>query len=199
MTTHKIFDRFGRQATSGFSLIEVLVALVVVSIGLLGLAKMESLAVASADVSGNRAIAAMQAASMAAMMHADRDYWATANATATTTVSYSSGAVQVSDTTLVVASGNASCYNTGTGACTPLSLAATDLRAWGTVLNGLLPGYLATITCTPTTLAAAPPTPVTCTVTITWAEAGVQMDSQQTNMTGTGALTAPTYTLNVQP
>jgi type IV pilus assembly protein PilV len=177
-------------------LIEVLVALVVVSIGLLGLAKMESLAVSSADVSGNRAIAAMQAASMAAMMHADRDYWATANATASTTVQYTSGAVAVSDATLVVASGNTNCYNTGTGACAPLSLAATDLRAWGTVLNALLPGYLATITCTPTTLAASPPTPVTCTVQITWAEAGVQMDANQTNTLG---LSAPTYTLNVQP
>ena len=36
---------------SGFSLIEVMVALVVCSIGLLGLAKMESLAIASQDVS----------------------------------------------------------------------------------------------------------------------------------------------------
>ena len=72
--------RSPRQA--GFSLIEVMVALVVCSIGLLGLAKMESLALSSEDLSGNRTIAAIEASSLAAMMHADRGYWATSAATA---------------------------------------------------------------------------------------------------------------------
>jgi type IV pilus assembly protein PilV len=179
---------------AGFSLVEVLVALVVVSIGLLGLAKMESLAISSADISGTRAIAAMQAASLAAMMHADHDYWASANATTGATVTYGTTSVSVSDTNLAPSGTNPTCTISGSNACTPTFLAAADLQSWGTTLNSLLPGYSANIICTPATLAASPPTPVTCTITISWAENGIAMDSQQNNLQ-----TAATYTLNVEP
>ena len=59
-------DRPGRRAAPrpaarGFSLVEVLVSLVVVSVGLLGLAKMESLAIASTGVASSRSLAAILA------------------------------------------------------------------------------------------------------------------------------------------
>ena len=57
--------------------------------------------------------------------------------------------------------------------------------------GALVPVYLATISCT--TLATAP---VTCTITIQWAENAVALDSKQSNLAG---LQAPTYTLLVQP
>ena len=51
-----------KRRTGGFSLVEVMVALIVVSVGLLGLAKMEAVALASTTVAGNRSLAAIEAA-----------------------------------------------------------------------------------------------------------------------------------------
>jgi len=179
---------------SGFSLIEVMVALVVCSIGLLGLAKMESLALASEDVSGTRTIAAMQASSLAATMHADRGYWGGASVTASAVVTWVSGAVNITDTTLATA---ATCTTSGSSSCTPVQMAAYDLQNWGTALQPLLPGYTATIACLPAVATA----PVTCTITINWVENAVAANAQQTNITAiTGSTSgAPSYTLNVEP
>lgn len=188
---------------SGFSLIEVMVALVVCSIGLLGLAKMESLALASEDVSGTRTIAAMQASSLAAMMHADRAYWSSTSVTASAVLTGGSASYNVTDTNL--AYGGTACTTAGSGSCTPLQMAAYDLYNWasgvsGTTFGGLqalLPGYTATIACTPTVTI----TPVTCTITITWVENAVAANAQQTNISNitTSTAGAPTYTLNVEP
>jgi type IV pilus assembly protein PilV len=182
-------------------LIEVLVALVVCSIGLLGLAKMESLALSSEDVSGARTIAAMQASSLAAMMHADRGYWGSSSATASAIVTGGAGTYSVSDTTLTF--GGNYCTTSGAGSCTPIQMAANDLYNWASGvpsaattygLQNLLPGYQATIACTPTVTAA----PVTCTITISWVENAVAGDSQQ--QTNIAALAgATTYTLSVEP
>jgi type IV pilus assembly protein PilV len=180
---------------TGFSLIEVMVALVVCSIGLLGLAKMESLSLASEDVSGTRTIAAMQAASLAAMMHADRGYWGSSSVTALAVVT--GGALATNGLTAYSVSDTKLAYNnvpcTTVGACTtPTQMAAYDLNSWGNGLQILLPAYQATITCTPTVTAA----PVTCTIAINWAENAVAANSQQTALT---SLSSPSYTLNVEP
>jgi type IV pilus assembly protein PilV len=181
---------------TGFSLIEVMVALVVCSIGLLGLAKMESLALSSEDVSGTRTIAAMQASSLAAMMHADRGYWASSSATASATISGGgSAAIAITDSNLAAV---ATCTTAGASSCTPIQLAAYDVQNWANQLAVLLPGYQATIVCTPTVTI----TPVTCQITIAWVENAVAANSQQTNigsLTGPGSLASPTYTFNVEP
>ena len=71
----------------GFSLVEVMVALVICAVGLLGLAKMESLALSSTSVANSRSLAAIEASSLAAAMHANPGYWAAGKAPATTVVS----------------------------------------------------------------------------------------------------------------
>lgn len=193
-------ERFAHSTQTGFSLIEVLVALVVCSIGLLGLAKMESLALSSEDVSGARTIAAMQAASLAAMMHADRGYWGSSSATASAIVTGGTGTYNVTDTTLTF--GGNYCTTSGTGSCTPVQMAANDLYNWASGvpsgattygLQNLLPGYQATISCTPTVTNA----PVTCTITISWVENAVAADSRQTSIAALAGAT--TYTLSVEP
>ena len=187
---------FTHATQAGFSLIEVMVALVVCSIGLLGLAKMESLSLASEDVSGMRTIAAMQASSLAAMMHADRGYWGSSSVTASAIVTGGAlttnglTAYSVSDATLNY--GGTACTTAGATSCTPSQMAAYDLYNWGVGLQVLLPGYQATITCTPAVTAA----PVTCTITITWAENAVAANAQQTAI---NTLASPSYTLNVEP
>jgi type IV pilus assembly protein PilV len=176
--------------SAGFSLVEVMVALVVMSIGLLGLAKMESLALSSTNVAGFRAIAAIEASSLAAAMHANPGYWAGGFAPANTTITYnSSGALTISDTGLATA---ATCLIAGTGSCAPGVMAAYDVQQWAADLKAVLPASLATINCSIVGF------PVTCTVTIQWTENAVAANSQQTvaNIT---TVAAPTYTLNVQP
>ena len=182
------------RQSQGFSLVEVLVALVIVSIGLLGLAKMESLALSSADTSGTRTIAAIQASSLAGMMHADHDYWGSANVTTAATVTFTAGAVVVSDPNLVKPA--ALTCTSSTAPCLPLAMAQYDLNSWATGLQSLLPGYQANIACTPASLSAAPPAPVTCTITINWAENAVAANASQTAI---ASLTSPSYTLNVEP
>src|ERR1700733_15964795 len=63
--------------TRGFSLIEVMVAILIISIGLLGVAKMQALSLSNTGNSRLRALAAVEAGSIASMMQADRGYWTT--------------------------------------------------------------------------------------------------------------------------
>jgi type IV pilus assembly protein PilV len=165
------------KSARGFSLVEVMVALVVVAIGLLGLAKMESLALASTTTAGTRSIAAIQASSMAAAMHANRAYWGAALAPATTTI-----------TTATAAGAQPAC--TFAAPCTGPQLAAWDMQQWSAAMNAVLPPWFATITCTTTT------PPVNCTIQISWSETGVAINAQQTNMSN---LTLPTYTIFLEP
>ena len=72
-------------AARGFSLIEVLVALVVVSVGLLGIAKMQAIAYSSTGVASKRSLAAIEAASLASSMHANRAYWSVSGVAPLTT------------------------------------------------------------------------------------------------------------------
>lgn len=185
-TTHR---RNGR----GFSLIEVMVALVVVSIGLLGLAKMESLAIASTSVAGARSVAALQASSLAAAMHADRAYWAAGTAPATVTASIIGSGITIVDPTNALNVVGPACLTAGAGACTPTQMAAYDFQNWTVALQTLLPTSLATIACTNT---IGVPQPVTCTIQIQWSENAVAVNAQQTNI---NALAAPTYVMYVQP
>jgi type IV pilus assembly protein PilV len=172
----------------GFSLVEVMVALVVCSIGLLGLAKMESLAVASTSVASSRSLASIQASSLASAMHANRGYWAAGLAPASATVTVIGGTTTISDPGLA---SPASCLVPGVGSCTAPLMAAYDVQQWAAALQTLLPGSLGTIICTTVTA-----TPVTCTIQIQWSERAVAANSQQTTI---NALQAPTYLLYVQP
>jgi type IV pilus assembly protein PilV len=160
-------------------LVEVMVALIVCSVGLLGLAKMESLALVSTSVASARSLAALQASSMAAAMHANRGYWAAGLAPATTIV----------DATVNHNFSAARSCTTG-GACSVNEMAAYDLQQWAVALFPLLPSYSGLITCNTGTF------PVNCTIQITWVENAVAANGSQTAITG---LQAPTYVLYVEP
>src|SRR6202035_292810 len=119
----------GRQRSSvarGFSLIEVLVALVVVSVALLGIAKMQAIAYSSTGVASKRSLAAIEAASLASSMHANRAYWSVPG-TAALNTTVNGIAIASSDPGLA-AGGN--CTVGGTIPCTPNQLAAYDMQSW---------------------------------------------------------------------
>jgi type IV pilus assembly protein PilV len=173
-----------RRSSRGFSLVEVMVALVVTSVGLLGLAKMESLALSSTGVAGQRSLAAIQASSLAAMMHANRDYWASLLVIANSPITVDATPANNFSTAVPC---------TFASPCLPQAMADYDLQQWATALQGLLPGYQATITCATTPTAGV----VSCAIQIQWAESSVALSKQQ-NLAAT-QLQIPTYTLYVEP
>lgn len=173
----------------GFSLIELLVALIVISIGLLGIGKMQALALASTHSAGMRSLAAIEAGSLAASMHANRDFW-DANPPVTTTVS----GTTITSTTSGFPTAGANCLKGGSVPCTPTALASYDLEQWVLALNQLLPNVTATIACPNQT------PPLSCTIQISWAEKAVAIDSTEAaNASSTEQFDTPTYTLYVEP
>lgn len=171
-----------RQRARGFTLIEVLVAIVIIAIGLLGLAGIQALAVSSTGIARMRGIAAIEVSSLASMMHADKAFWGAGLAPPTITV------------TGTTASPLPSTYaNCTTTPCTAAQMATYDLSGWAQNLPNRLPNPGATIQCTNIV-----GTPVTCRVTITWSEKYVGASS--TAAVASGAQTATlSYSELVQP
>ena len=203
-----------RAAAGGFSLVEIMVAVVVICVGLLGIAKLQSLSMSNTSVARNRSLAAMQAASFASAMHSNREYWASFAGGLTATVSGVQGAYVVvsSDGALqadtIADFGNLNtCIVTVVGvapACTAVQLAAFDLaRWWANSLAPMLPAPAqATVSCPPPPLGN--PAPPACTIVIQWTEKTVSLNSQEA-ATETGAafgsslFEQPIYTLYVEP
>jgi type IV pilus assembly protein PilV len=179
----------------GFTLVEVMVALIIIAIGMLGIAKMQALALSNTSASRARALAAIEAASLATAMHTNRAYWASylstpgniavAAAAGTGTVTSDAAAMQtalnaVKGTLCPVGTmfnANLSCYcaSATSAPCgtTYVNMAASDLYDWGSTLASLLPAATATITC------SNADSPVDCTITITWTENAVALTTQQ--------------------
>lgn len=173
------------RSPRGFSLVEVLVALIVLSVGLLGIAKMEALALASNGVAGRRALAAIEAASLADSMHVNRTYWGSTASGADITFAGS-------QVTGLPDSPAPTCEQTSGAACDAPHLASYDLQQWANSLNSLLPVATGSITCNTTT-------PVECLITISWNEQAVAINSAQAGTGANSAITNSTYTLYVEP
>jgi type IV pilus assembly protein PilV len=178
-------------AERGFSLIEVMVSLIVMSAGLLGVAKMQALALASTQIASARSMAAIQAASLASAMHENRGYWGSTAPAAVAggiVVTYtgigSSGAMAAPQIAAGTLPTSTDCTTT---ACSSLQLAGYDLQQWALALQRVLPNYVTTITC-------PAGSPVTCTININWTEKAISLMPA-----GAAAQASPNYTLYVQP
>ena len=171
----------------GFSLVEVMVALIIICVGLLGIAKLQALMLSNTGSSRMRALAALEASSLAATMHADRDYWAGTPAL-TTTVNDTAASEGVTSTDSVLQT-TPDCRSTGADApCTPAKLAAYDLQNWLGDMFVTLRGSVSIIAC------AANAGVVNCTITVTWQENTAVANTQQT-----AATIQQTYQLVVNP
>ncbi len=134
------------KTQNGFSLIEALIALLVIAIGLLGIAGLQAASVYRTHTGEINSLAAVEAQSIAARM--------------------------ISNPGAFPASGTAADYNTtdaaavtyptncATSACPPPDMALYDLNRWGTELANDLPQGKGAIAC-----AASPPQ---CTITVSW-------------------------------
>jgi type IV pilus assembly protein PilV len=181
--------------------VEVMVALVVISIGLLGIAKMQALALSSTGTAKTRALASIEAASLASTLRADRTYWSTIPATLTIDVASTAVVTATPDNTLNNAPG--SHCATVAPACTSAQIAAQDLSDWAQTLTTVLPGGTAKVVCT---VDAAGVNPVSCSILLRWNENVVALNTaNNAGMTAAQnkaalAATQPTqYTLYVEP
>jgi type IV pilus assembly protein PilV len=195
-----------RARAGGFTLLEVMVALVVTAIGLLGIAKIQALAYASTTTASVRSLVALQASGLAASMHANRTYWALGGAPVQITITTQGTTSIISDNTLnSTATGPKDCYSGGAAApcILPVTIAAFDLHTWANALNA--PGMLFNLNPVTTIACPAAPQPITCTITVTWNEKAVSVNSQGANNTVVANGTAqngtfqPTYVLYVEP
>jgi type IV pilus assembly protein PilV len=178
-----------RSRARGFTLLEVMVALVVTSIGLLGIAKIQALAYASTGSASVRSLVALQAAGLAASMHANRNYWASPAAPANLTIS---GTTFNPVLNAAAATANYCVSGSGNTPCSETQLAASDLYTYANALNLMLGNSnpVTTITCLNN--------PVSCEIQVTWNEHVVSVNTQGTTGT-TQATFLPTYTLYVEP
>jgi type IV pilus assembly protein PilV len=176
----------------GFTLLEVMISLIIVSIGLLGIAKIHALAYSSTATAGTRSVVALQAAGLAASMHANRTFWAAGFV----------APIQITNTIINGGTGTLNgaaatvgfCVAAVGPACAPDLMAAYDLHTYANQLSAALPNS------TPVTTINCPtnPIPVNCTIQVSWNEKAVSINQQ--GVAGTAQSTfAPTYMLYVEP
>jgi type IV pilus assembly protein PilV len=136
------------RSSRGFTLVEVLVALVIFAVGLLGIAALHIESLNAGRTALNRTQAVALASDLADRIRANRQ---ACGAGAATCPYEGNGAV------------TASCENT-TG-CTPAELAATDIFRWRAIGAQQLPGFQATVDWTAGT-------PSDYVITVQWVEPG---------------------------
>lgn len=189
---------------SGFSLVEVMVALVVICIGLLGIAKLNALMLSNTSTSRVRALVAQEAASLADSMHADRDFWDGSSADwLASSADLSVTGTDAAGTITFTATGSANlaadigakpdCETGGAVPCSGVSMAAYDLNAWASALNLVLKNSTSDIDCAPTLGI------VTCTINVQWTENAVAANSQETTAGAPAKLVNQSYQLVIEP
>ena len=129
-------NKFHRSA--GFSLLEVLVALVVLSIGLIGVAAVQVSSLKFTQTSQQRSMASNQLASMTERMRS--------NLSGVRQGFYAFSFPYASIPGAVPAAVSASVPHPCSGQCSPATLAQQDLRDWLVELNRALPNGRAVIT-----------------------------------------------------
>ncbi|HEV2704004.1 MAG TPA: prepilin-type N-terminal cleavage/methylation domain-containing protein [Steroidobacteraceae bacterium] len=184
----------------GFSLIEVMVALIIIAVGMLGIAKMQALGLSTTQSSGTRSLVAIEAASLAASMHSNRDYWVAGPPPASFTVAVATtgpnGAtsVTITDATNTLNVAPTCGTTTACAAGSASQIAAYDVQQWAASLATVVPAAQATIACNTAT------SPLSCTIQIQWAENVTSTsNSAAASSSGANALNSPVYTLYVEP
>lgn len=180
----------------GFSLLEVMVALVVLCVGLLGILKLEAAAISSTTVAAKRSLAALEGASLASSMHVNRGFWVNATGAAITVQGTAALVTAGAPTLAASLAAPLGCTpSTNANPCAPADMAAYDLTEWAKALQPLLPNYTATISC--------PVAPIlSCTVNIVWNENAVAINAQEAAAqlaNPNATFENPSYTLYVEP
>ena len=144
-TLKKLPTSSPKKLQSGLSLLESLVALVVLALGVMGLAGVQTRLLVETRTANSRAVAVQLIDDLTNRMALNR-YAAVGKpqlATANSQFSNSSYAFARSDITSLTAPVQSDCI---TLICTAAQLAAVDLFAWRTAVNAALPGAQTSVT-----------------------------------------------------
>lgn len=146
-----------RRRIAGFSMIETLVAILIISLGILGTSSLLIKGMGNAKTASLRSVAAMQASSLAAAMYANRTFWATRS----NAVAFTSNGAEVS-----VASGGIDTTKKTCAPCSPAELAGLEVSTWVKSLSNALPDAKSDVSCP----AVLEDSAHNCTIKISWAE-----------------------------
>ncbi len=162
----------GKYEQSGFSLIEALVAFLILSIGMLGIASLQTMSVKASHTATLR---------MAAVMKAD-EILESMRANPSVLLSYSAGTGDSGT--------DNGCSQTATAAvvCSPVQQAADDIFRWKRTLTDALPNNASTTASIVVTPPVPPETMTDIVVTINWSERDVD----------TGGATNMNYSVTTQ-
>jgi type IV pilus assembly protein PilV len=152
MLIKKLSSTRSKKRQSGLSLIESLVALVVLALGVMGLAGVQTRLLVETRTANSRAVAVQLIDDLSNRMALNR-YAAVGRPqlnAADPQFSNSSYLLAWSDTTGVgVTMPPANPFNCVLNICTPAQLAASDLFQWRTAVNAAFPGAQATVSALP--------------------------------------------------
>src|SRR5262249_41088824 len=132
-----------------------------------------------------KSLAAIEAASLAASMHANRAYWASGIAAPGQVLILGSS---ISDASLAAAVPCSAAIATS-ASCTPLQIAAWDVQHGAAAISAGLPNPVSTVGCTPRVAR-----PIGCVIEITWTDSPDSSDRKAQAPAG-----RPSYTLSVEP
>jgi len=175
------------RGEAGFTLIELLVTLVIVSVGLLGVAKLQAAAVAETAVARTRSLMTYQAQALASAMRANRAYW---QGTTAYTVTIKNDGTWTAASGMSAPGGGGTCV--GVSTCSAGNLAYDDVNTWYQSFHARFPTATGTIACT----AGSATVPESCDITLSWNERTVAIN--RTTAAGTSSATG-TIVLHVQP
>lgn len=173
-----------RSNASGFTLIEVLVTIVVVSFGLIGLAGLLFSAISAGQTSMQRSVAVAMANEMGDRIRAN---WMAVKAGA-----YDNVALTLYD-------GAGGCATTCmTSVCSPADQAALDICIWKAQLQKQLPNGKGSITGDPSNLMCSVPSQA-CLFTVVVQWNAMDYDTTGTNASKVFSANTASYTVRVQP
>lgn len=180
----------------GFSLLEVLIALVVISIALLGMTGVQAFVINNTGTARFSSLAAILANSMAASVNTNQAYWGGS------TYGVPSGfqpatEILINGATLSHAALNNLSKNCSSSECNPDEMAAYDLKTWGQLLNQQLPNGTAQINCKENSIGIRETSSqYICTIKISWFEKNIKTSLNKN--TTVPKFTKQSYTLVVQ-
>lgn len=167
-----------RAPAQGFSLLEALIALVIVMVGLLGIAGLQALAVRNSAQAHIRTLAGADARTLAAEMRTNAAYWSDPTAASTVNISWTGSAPHISDSTLATAP---DCISQS---CSATQTAAYNLNQWAYSLSQLPSNASANIS----RVTTAGLSGFSYNVTVNWTEH---------NMSGQGTTASATHSTTV--